>query len=1018
MTSGPSWLRYPQVTLVLTAMLFAAGVYSLATMPRREDPKITVRVGVLAVLYPGATSEQVEQQVTKVIEERLFRYEEIRKAKTYSTSRPGFAFINIELEERVKRPDLFWSKLRHDLYATKATALPPGVLGPILDTDFGDTVAVLLALHGGGYGYRELKEYAQRIEEALRSVRATSKIKRYGEQKEQIYITSTTERLAQYHVPLTRVIQALQARNAVQFGGRFEADSTRPPIQANGLFQTPEQIGRVMVDISPSGVPVYIGDVARVERRYQDPESVTRFNGMQSVMISVEMQEGYNIVEFGRQLALKLEDVRRLLPPDLKIDVVANQPLMVQNRIRSFLKEFGIAIGSVILVTMLLLPFRVALVASVAIPVTVSVTFAILHLAGIELQQVSISMLVVMLGILVDDAIVVADNYVELLDRGNSREHAAAHCASDIFIPVLVATLTIISAFLPLLFTLAGSVGEFVFSMPVVVAVSLCVSFAVAIFLTPLICYRFIRQGMHSQQEGRKKFSVVGWMEQQYLKVIGVALRHKYLTCLFGVVSVGAGVLLLRSLPDRFFPPAEREQFVIDVWLPEGSRIQSTDSVLRKIEKELAATPLVRSYGTFAGFSAPRFYYNVDPQQPADNYGQLLVNTSDVDKTPGLVHRLRRRLRDLAPEATVIVKELQQGDIYSAPVEVRVSGDSLGQLKSLAARVEGILRSEPGSEYVHRDWREDSYELRVDLNEEVANRLGFTNASVARSLAASFEGVVVSTFWEGARPVDILLRLDESRRQSFDNIRDAYLTSPVTGAKVPLRQMATLAPQWQTGRIVRRNGVRTVTVRSMFEEGVYASDLLGRVRQKIDSVPLPAGYRIEYGGERESQSSMTGGILMAGAASILLIFLILLFQFKSSTQVLVVMSSVPLSVLGAATGLLIIGMPFSFVAQVGLIGVGGVVVRNSILLVDYINERRRAGDSLLQAAHDAGARRLRPIFLTTMAAAVGVTPMILSGSLMWAPMAAVIAFGLILSMFFTLLVVPALYVVTAGRRGV
>ncbi len=1014
MNGTPYWLRHPQVTLLCTAMLFAAGVWALLKMPRREDPKITVRVGVMALLYPGATSEQVEQQVTKYVEERLFRYPEVRKEKTFSTSRPGFCFINIELEEWVKRPDVFWSKLRHDLLETRELRLPPGVIGPVLDADFGDTIAVLLALHGGEYGYRELKEYAERIEEGLRSLRATSKVKRFGEQKEKIYVTSTLERLAQYRVPITRVVQALQGRNAVQFGGRFEAGTSKVPITANALFETPEQIGRVMVDVSPMGVPVYIGDVAHVERRYQDPEFVTRINGERALMISVEMQEGYNIVEFGRQLSGKLAEMRPLLPPDLKIDLLANQPLVVDKRIASFMKEFGIAIFSVILVTMLLLPFHVAVVAAIAIPVTVAVTFAILHLAGIELQQVSISMLVVMLGILVDDAIVVADNYVEILDRGETREYAAAHCARDIFVPVLVATVTIIAAFLPNLFTLHGSVGEFIFSMPVVVAISLSVSFAVAFFLTPLLSRRFIRHGLRGHG-APSKFSLVGWMERGYAHVSVVALNHRYLACLFGVAAVAAGILLLRHLPQRFFPPAEREQFVIDVWLPEGSSIHYTDAVMRRIEDHLRAEPLVANFGTFLGFSAPRFYYNVDPQQPAENYGQILVNTKDVDRTPGLVYALRKRLRKVAPEAFVIVKELQQGDHYSAPIEVRFAGEDLTALKALAAQAAGIFRSIPGSEYVHTDWRDDSYQLRVELNQPVANRLGFTNAAVARSLAGSFEGIPVTTFWEGSRAVDVVLRLDESRRRSFDNVRDAYLTSPVTGAKVPLRQMADLRPEWETSRIVRRNGVRTITVRSFFQEGVFASDLVRAARERIEAIPLPRGYSVAWGGEKESQESMTGGIVAAAVISGVMIFLILVFQFHAPVQALVVMSSIPLSFFGAAVGLLVIGMPFSFVAQVGLIGVGGVVVRNSILLIDYINERRRAGEPLLKAAREAGARRLRPIFLTTMAAAVGVTPMILSGSLMWAPMAAVIAFGLIFSMFFTLLVVPSLYVVACGR---
>ena len=773
-----------------------------------------------------------------------------------------------------------------------------------------------------------------------------------------------------------------------------------------------------MIDVSPEGQPLYLGDVAKIERRYQDPQFLTRYNGQPAMMISVDMREGYNVVEFGQQVSEKLLSVQRLLPPDLKVDLVANQPRMVKERISSFMREFGIAIVSVILVTMLLLPFRVALVAAVAIPVTVSTTFAILNLCGVDLQQVSISMLVVMLGILVDDAIVVADNYVDLLDRGKSLDFAAAHCAREIVVPLVVATLTIIAAFLPTLFTLTGSVGEFIHSMPIVVAISLSVSFAVAFFITPLICRQFIHHGLHTHQtDAKPKLSFVHRLEARYEKLAGAALEVPRLMVVVGVLAVVAGGVLMSHLPQRFFPPAEREQFVIDLWLPEGSKVEYTDALLRKVEKELSANSLVASYGTFVGSSAPRFYYNVDPQQPAGNYGQILVNTRDVDKTPELVYHMRKRLREVVPEALTIVKELQQGEIFSAPIEVRISGEDLLQLKALSTRVDSILRGVPGTEYVHRDWREDPYELKVNLDNELANRLGFSNASVGRSLAAGFDGVVVSTFWEGSRAVDILLRLDESSRHSFDDVRDAYLTSPVTGAKVPLRQIATLSPSWETGRIVRRNGVRTLTVRSFFQEGFYASNILKQAREQIARIPLPPGYSIVYGGESESQSNMTGGIVKAALISTLLIFLILLFQFHSVTETLVVMASIPLSLFGGAVGLLIVGMPFSFVAEIGFIGVGGVVVRNSILLVDYIKECRARGESLIDAARSAGSRRMRPIFLTTLAAAVGVLPMILSGSLMWAPMAAVIAFGLLFSMFFTLLVVPSLYVLTARKTA-
>lgn len=1021
-------LRYPQVTLVLTAILFAVGVHALLTMPRREDPKITIRAGLVIAVYPGATAEQVEKQVTKKIEERVFRFEEVRKAKTYSTSRNNLAIVNVELEKWVKDTDKFWAKLRHDMNELRARELPQGVRGPIVNSDFGDTVAVLLAIHGNRYGYRELKEYAERIEDELRTISAVSKIKRYGEQKEQILITSSLERMSQYSVDPLRIIGALQSRNIIAYAGEFDAERTAVPMTATGLFQTEEQIRRVMVDVSrTTGQPVYLGDLGSVSRRYQDPEFLTRYQGMPCLMLSVEMQEGNNIVDFGDAIREKLGALRATLPPDLKLDLIADQPRVVENRIRQFIDEFGIAIGAVILVTILLLPMRVAVISALAIPVTVAVTFGVMNALKVELHQVSIAALIVVLGMVVDDAIVIADNYVELLDRGVERAEAALRCASELAVPVLTATLTIIAAFLPMLL-LTGSVGEFISALPVAVAVALGSSFVVAMLLTPILCRSFIRKGLHlhlaederTAPEGKpakKKFSVLDWMQSGYALTIRWAMRRKALTVALGIVAFAGGLLLIRVAPRQLFPSAERSQFVVDVWLPEGARLEATDDAIRRIEGYLGRQEFVTSYATFVGASAPRFYYNVNPVQPTPNYGQLLVNTASTRETPAYVEEMRGRLRRVAPEALVIVKELQQGLVLEAPIEVRVIGEDVATLKRIGAQVEGILREAPGSEFVHHDFREDSYQLRVNVIEEVANRMGLTNSSVAQQLAGAFSGAPVTTFWEGDRAVDIVLRLDEDRRESFENVRNAYLISLMTGARVPLRDVARVAPEWQTSRIVRRNGVRTLTVRSFFDRSHLASGVLDEAKPRLAGLRLPPGYRIEYGGEAESQAETFAEMTGVLAVSLIAIFLILLFQFRTAWEPLLVMSAIPLSLIGAGLGLKLTGNPFGFTAFLGVVSLSGIVVRNSIILVDYINERLRAGEELETATLEAGERRLRPIFLTTMAAAVGVTPMILSRSSLWSPLASVIAVGLICSMFFTLVVVPVLFVLVRRRAA-
>jgi outer membrane protein TolC len=464
-------------------------------------------------------------------------------------------------------------------------------------------------------------------------------------------------------------------------------------------------------------------------------------------------------------------------------------------------------------------------------------------------------------------------------------------------------------------------------------------------------------------------------------------------------------------VPQQFFPTAERNQFVIDVWMGQGTRIEATDAVMRRIERYVAGRKEIQHFASFLGQSAPRFYYNVNPQQPDAAYGQFIVNTRSVDETPALVGELQTALATLAPEAMVIVKELQQGLIMEAPVEIRISGDDIGELKRLGAQVEGFVSAVPSSRFAHHDYYNDSCMVDINVDDELANRLGITNASVSKLVAGAFDGGPVSTFWEGDRAVTILLRLDQASRASFADIRDAYVTSHVTQARVPLRAITTLEPEWQTSRIVRRNGVRTLTVRSFVELGSYASGLLKAVQPQINALQLPPGYRIDYGGERSNQVETFPRMLVALGISLVAIFLTLLVQFRRISDTLIVMSSIPLALPGAVLGLIITRNQFGFTALVGLISLCGIVVRNAIILVDYVNEKMLEGHSLELAATEAGQRRLRPIFLTTMAAAVGVTPMILSGSSLWSPLASVIAIGLICSMFFTLLVVPVLFVI-------
>ncbi|MGV3706623.1 MAG: efflux RND transporter permease subunit [Arcticibacter sp.] len=1005
-------LKYKQVTLSVLLLLFAVGVNSLLNMPRREDPKITVRQGLVIAYYPGANSAQVEDQVTKKLEQYLFQFEEVRKDKTYSTTQDGMVVVNVELGEKVQQPDVFWSKLRHQLLLARQIDLPPGVRGPIVNSDFGDTEALVIGIESNTATYSQLKDYAEKVEEYIRGVKSVSKIKRVGEQKEQIQVTSGSERLAQYGVSLQQVVTVLQSQNTISATGDIKTETNITPLYTRGYYNTEQEIRNQIVGTSKSGAVIRLGDLASFKRDYAEPTSKTTVNGNKAIILTVQMLEGNNIVKFGEEVSARLDEVSKLLPPDVKLSTIVNQPELVNENISHFIREFFLAIVSVVIVVILLLPLRIATVAAMAIPMTIAITFALMHAFGIELHQVSLAALIVVLGMVVDDAIVIADNYVELLDEGVDRWTAAWRSATDLFVPVLAATITIIAAFLPMVL-LTGAVGEFIHALPLTVAIALASSFLVAMVLTPLLCYSFIKKGLHDHSqpaEGHKKESLLDKMQNGYNAALDWCGKRPRFTIVMSMLTIPlAGLLYFGAIKQKFFPAAERNQFVVELWMPTGTKLEKTEQAIMKVQHLVETDERVTSFATFIGTSAPRFYYNFSPEVPISNYAQILINTTTEETTESLSAELQPLINRLIPEGMPQVKLMQQGQPLKAPVEVRISGDDINMLKKLGNQVQEVFRKTPGSALVRSDFREDYYGIDIKLRNE-AGRLGFTTESISKMVYTGFSGAPVSTMYEGNNPVDIVLRLDADERRNFSDLENIYLESPVTGAHVPLRQIADIRPEWQTGKIMHRNGVRTLTVQSETQHDLLPSELLSRVKADINKIALPYGYHIEYGGEYANKQETFSQMMIVLMISLVLIFFILLFQFRNLKEAGIVMLTIPLSLFGALFGLFITGNNFGFTAFVGLISLSGIVVRNAIILIDHTNELLDSGLDIRNAAILAGKRRLRPIFLTAMAAAIGVLPMIISGSPMWSPLASVIAVGVIWSMVMALLTVPVMYI--------
>ncbi|MDQ6530973.1 efflux RND transporter permease subunit [Flavobacterium sp. LHD-85] len=1004
-------MKYRQVTIVVTVLLMIFGLVALLNMPRSEDPKITVRSGLIIAALPGADEIQVEKQLTNKIEQYLFSFEEVRKEKTKSETKEGQVVITCELNENVKDTKRFWATLQHGLNTTfrMQNTLPPGMVGPIVNSDFGDVVAQMITVSAPERSYAEIEKYLDKLEDGLKTLPETSKIKRYGGQKQQIYVTVQDEKLHQYGFDFSTIARVLQAQNGTNFTGGLTLENGEISVFAKNQYKNEAEIGNQIVYSNPQGQVVRLKDVATIERRYEEPASFIKLGDQKVMMLTVEMQPGKNIVEFGEKLRDKINEVKKELPQNVEINTIVDQPEVVKESISHFMLEFAIAILSVIVVVIVLLPFRVAMVSAVACPIAIVITFGVLNIIGIEIHQVTLAALIIVLGMVVDNAIVVVDNYIEKLDEGVDPWTAAWQSATQLLLPIFTATAAIIFAFLPLAFFLNGIAKEFIQSLPIAVAVSLITSFIVAVLLTPYMSYVFIKKGLkHKVSDRPVKKNMLDRLQNVFNNALEFSFRWPKATLAAGLFSVILALIIASGVEQELFPTAERNQFNLEIWLPSGASLEQTEQTVAKIQNEIKSDKRVLSIASFIGTSSPRFHSTYAPETPRRNFAQIFITTAGKEETQQLADEYLIKFDGFLSDGYVRVRQLSMKE-SPAPLEVRVIGDNLNDQKRVAQQVAAIMENAQGTNWTRTSYQEDYYGVKVVLKEDKAERLGVSSSAVAQTLGAGLKGFPVSTLYEGDKPIDILLRLDSKNRSNFTELENITI-STVYGTKVPLKEVADISPAWHTGVIAHRNGLRTLTVMTEAQKGIKAAKILTEIQPKIDQIKLPDGIKLVYGGEFESTNETGPGMMMSLGISLILIFLVLLFQFKNFSKVLIVLSTFPLSLLGAFLGLKITGNPMGFTAFMGIISLIGIVVRNGIILVDYADELvHEHGYTIKAAAIATGKRRMRPIFLTSVAAAVGVIPMIVGKSPLWAPLGSVLAVGLVVSMIMTLFVVPILY---------
>lgn len=999
-----------RIVLTLCAVLVGFGVVSFLTMPRQEFPDFTIRQGLVVAVMPGASSKQMEEQVARPVEDYLFSFNEINKKKTYSVSKEGQVVVFVELADRISGTEApaFWAKLRHGLNELKAQKLPAQVLALVGNNDFGDTSAVLFTVTAEGRSPRDLAKYLETLQAHLRKLDATAKLRTYGMQDETIRVSLSRDRLAHYGIGPTTLFASLQGLGLAPAPARLDTDQLELPIHVGRILRSEAELGDTLLLALPTGAQVRLKDVADIRREYAHDEASVRFNGKTAVVLSIEMQSGHDITHFGDQIDQALTETRRELPSGVTIARVADQPHVVRTSVGHFLRDFGLAIASVILVTMLLLPLRVAAVAAISIPVCVAMTLGVLNAMGIQLQTVSLAGLIVVLGMVVDNAIVVIDDHVERLDQGADPWTAAWKSAKALTVPVLTATVAIILAYVPMPLFLTGTASDFLGSLPVTIAVALVISMLVAVLLVPVMNSAFIRRGIHRQDGKRSMLDRVQTVFDRWLER---AFRHPWLTLALGGAAVVLALLLAGRIPQQSFPKVDRNQFAVEVYLPNGHSLKQTDAVIRRLEADLLADKRVVNVTSFIGQSSPRFHTLYAPHMPERNFGQLLVNTVSEEATIEVLREAAAHATGTSSDAWIRWKQLdfQMG----SPVEVRVSGDDISTLKRVGALVAAQARKIPGTTWVRTDYEDAQQIIEVTPDADAGARLGVPPALLQTSLAVGSQGLPIATLWEGDYPVRVVLKDQDAGGNRIEGLRQQYVSSMLAGASVPLEQLAELKPSWSEGAIVRRNGVRTLTVSVDIGMDTLPSQVqkaLGASIATMQASGATAGTSIEYGGEKERASEIFGPMTLSMVVSIGLIFIVLLFQFQRFRKVLAVMLSMPLSLLGAFVGLAVAKYPFGLTAFIGLIGLLGIVIRNGVILVTYAEELRLGENmSAFDAALAAGKRRMRPIALTSIAAAIGVVPMILSRSLLWGPLGTVTCFGLLFGMVLTLFILPVAY---------
>ncbi|HEY0502058.1 MAG TPA: efflux RND transporter permease subunit [Lysobacter sp.] len=1033
-------LRHRSLIVYAMLVLAIAGSMAYLKLGRSEDPKFTFKVMVIRTLWPGATAEEVSKQVTERIEKKLMETGEYEFIRSYS--RAGESQVIFVARDSMRNAEIgpLWYQVRKKV-GDLQPMLPRDVVGPFFNDEFGDTFGNIYALTGKGFDYAVLKDYAERVQLALQNQPDVGKIELFGVQDEKIWVELSNTKLATLGVPAAAVGDALNQQNAMVAAGFFETGSTRVPLRVDGRFTSVEQIREFPIRVGDR--TFRLGDVADVHRGFADPPGPRmRFMGEDAIGLGVAMRDGGDILRLGKTLEAEFARLQKTLPAGMELRKVADQPAAVEESVGEFVRVLSEAVAIVLLVSFFSLGLRTGLVVALSIPLVLAMTFAGMQFFGVGLHKISLGALVLALGLLVDDAIIAVEMMAIKMEQGFSRLKAAAFAWDSTAFPMLTGTLVTAAGFLPIA-TAASSTGEYTRSLFQVVTIALLVSWIAAVAFIPYLGDKLLPDYGHAAPPPKPGSLAARWHDfrvrvadrfpalhdylmprapidghahdpyaskfySRFRELVGWCVRYRKTVIAITIAAFVASVLLFRFVPQQFFPDSVRPELMIDMELAEGSSLRSTTEQAKRLEAVLKERKDLVNYVAYVGTGSPRFYLPLDQQLPAANFAQFVLMPKDIEARETIRKWMIEDVAKRFPELQLRVTRLENGPPVGYPVQLRVSGEHIDQVRKIAYQVQEKVRANPHVANVNLDWDEPNKVVRLQVDQERARALGISSQQLSQFLSSSLSGSHISTYREGNELVEMLLRGPDEERLRLDML--GSLTVPTaSGRGVPLTQIATLDYGFEEGIIWHRDREPTMTVRADIYDGTQPATVVAQVLPTLEAIraELPNAYSINVGGTMEDSARGQNSIIAGVPLFVFVVFTLLMLQLRSFSRSIMVLLTAPLGLIGVTLFLLVFRVPFGFVAMLGTIALSGMIMRNSVILVDQIEHDIGEGATPWQAVIEATVRRFRPIVLTALAAILAMIP--LSRSAFFGPMAVAIMGGLLVATALTLLFLPALY---------